>query len=244
MSKAKLIIPETSRSIGYYLDLEDSLLRGGASSCAGLPGGAEGGAACGECFMTWQVGPTVIYGRNQDAEVEVNLPWCAEHGVEVYQRHSGGGCVYADGGNLMTSWVGPCTSVEETFRGYMERFASALRSVGVDCFVTGRNDVCVLVEDGKVVPAEGLGSSQDVQAGQLRKISGNAFYKEGNKAIVHGTLMWDVDLDALEKAITPTAEKLASKGIKSVRSRVVNLRELYPSLTLEEIRRALEEEFC
>lgn len=188
-------------------------------------------------FMTWQVGPTVIYGRNQDVNVEVNLPWCEEHGVEVYQRHSGGGCVYADSGNLMTSWVGPCSSVEETFHEYMERFAKALRRVGIDCFVTGRNDVCVKISGGHVVPA-------DSEEGELRKISGNAFYKEGSRAIVHGTLMWNVDLDALERAITPTAEKLASKGIKSVRSRVVNLQELYPELSLDVIRQSIEEEFC
>ena len=66
-------------------------------------------------FFTWIVSPTVIYGRHQSAEVEVNEVFCAEHGIAVVQRKSGGGCVYADQGNLMLSFITPSTHSEQVF---------------------------------------------------------------------------------------------------------------------------------
>ena len=58
-----------------------------------------------DCFFMWQVEPTVIYGRNQVVENEVNVAYCREHAIDVVQRKSGGGCVYADKDNLMLSYV-------------------------------------------------------------------------------------------------------------------------------------------
>ncbi|MBQ4286379.1 MAG: lipoate--protein ligase family protein [Bacteroidales bacterium] len=157
-----------------------------------------------ECFFLWQVAPTVIIGRNQDLEAEVNLPYCKEHAVDIVRRKSGGGCVYADEGNLMVSYIipGPGAALD-LLTGFVSRMAEALRSLGLDAVPSGRNDVLV--------------------AG--KKVSGNAFFKLPSCGIAHGTMLYDSDLEAITAAITPSREKLSSKGIKSVRERVTNISE-------------------
>ncbi len=155
-------------------------------------------------FMVWQSPPTVIYGRNQVAEQEVNLDFCREKGIAVVQRKSGGGCVYSDPGNVMVSMIVRPGPVEEVFPRQMECIAGFLRSLGLAAEVSGRNDILV---DG-------------------RKVSGNAYCKTPTADIVHGTLLFDVDFDILERAITPSADKLGRHGVASVRSRVANLRPL------------------
>ena len=155
-------------------------------------------------LFTWIAPPTVIYGRHQSAEAEVNEAYCREHGIAVVQRKSGGGCVYADRGNLMISFVTPDTHSEQVFTTFLEMLAAALRDKGLPAVTTAHNDILV---DG-------------------RKVSGNACYTTPTGTIVHGTLLYDVNLDALQQAITPTATKLAKHGVASVRQRVVNLREI------------------
>ena len=155
-------------------------------------------------LFTWIVPPTVIYGRHQSAEVEVNETYCREHGIAVVQRKSGGGCVYADEGNLMVSFVTPDTHSEQVFSTFLELLATALREKGLATVTTSHNDILV---DG-------------------RKVSGNACYTTSTGTIVHGTLLYDVNLEALQQAITPTAAKLAKHGVASVRQRVANLKEL------------------
>ena len=155
-------------------------------------------------LFTWIVSPTVIYGRHQSAEAEVNEAYCREHGIAVVQRKSGGGCVYADEGNLMISFVTPDTHSEQVFARFLERVADALHAKGFDAVTTSHNDILI---DGK-------------------KISGWACYTCPTGTIVHGTLLYDVNIDALTKAITPSADKLSKHGVASVRQRVVNLREL------------------
>lgn len=155
-------------------------------------------------FMVWQSPPTVIYGRNQIAEQEVNLPFCREKGIAVVQRQSGGGCVYSDPGNVMVSMIVRSGPVEEVFPRQMERIAGFLRSLGLAAEVSGRNDILI---DG-------------------RKVSGNAYCKTPHADIVHGTLLFDVDFDTLEQAITPSAAKLERHGVASVRARVANLKPL------------------
>ena len=155
-------------------------------------------------LFTWIAPPTVIYGRHQSAEVEVNEAYCRELGIAVVQRKSGGGCVYADRGNLMVSFVTPDTHSEQVFTTFLEMLAAALRDKGLPAVTTAHNDILV---DG-------------------RKVSGNACYTTPTGTIVHGTLLYDVNLDALQQAITPTATKLAKHGVASVRQRVVNLREI------------------
>jgi len=174
-----------------------------------------------EMLFFWVVPPTVIFGRHQVMANEVNVDYCREHAVQMYRRKSGGGCVYADGGNLMISYISPSTHSEEVFQHYLDLLAGALGRMGYPAVKSEHNDVLV---------------------GE-RKVSGNACYALPTGTIVHGTLLWDVDFGALQQAITPSREKLAKHGVESVRQRVVNLRELsqgegYPR-TIEEIQSRL-----
>lgn len=179
----------------------------------------------GEFFFLWQSAPTVIYGANQVLSSEVDEAFAREKGIALVQRLSGGGTVYSDKGNLMVSLVCDSVNVEDTFSRYMSLFSNALHKVGIDARVTGRNDIAVLHE------------------GTLKKVSGNAFYKKGSRAVVHGTLMFDVDLQTLSKVLTPSREKLSSKGVASTRSRVANLAGITDA-GMPEIREALYAEFC
>lgn len=155
-------------------------------------------------LFTWIVSPTVIYGHHQCAEVEVNEVYCAEHGIAVVQRKSGGGCVYADEGNLMISFVTPSTHSEQVFAEFLTLIAKALQAKGLPAVTTDHNDILV---DG-------------------HKVSGWACYTCPAGTIVHATMLYDVNLEALTKAITPTKEKLAKHGVASVRQRVANIKEL------------------
>ena len=155
-------------------------------------------------LFTWIVSPTVIYGRHQSAEVEVNEAYCREHGIAVVQRKSGGGCVYADEGNLMISFISPSTHSEQVFAQFLAMVAQALQAKGLPAVTTAHNDILV---DG-------------------RKVSGCACFTGPTGTIVHGTLLYDVNLDAMLQALTPGTGKLAKHGVASVRQRVANLREL------------------
>ena len=155
-------------------------------------------------LFTWIVSPTVIYGRHQSAEVEVNEAYCREHGIAVVQRKSGGGCVYADEGNLMISFISPSTHSEQVFAQFLAMVAQALQAKGLPAVTTAHNDILV---DG-------------------RKVSGCACFTGPTGTIVHGTLLYDVNLEAMLQALTPGTDKLAKHGVASVRQRVANLREL------------------
>ena len=163
----------------------------------------------GEAFFVWRVEPTVIYGRNQVLENEVNLEYCREHGVDIVRRKSGGGCVYSDLGNIMVSYVSRRGDVSEVFDRYMTALTEALRALGVPAEKSGRNDILV----------EG------------RKVSGNAFHQLPDRSIVHGTLLYSTDLEALTEAIRPPVEKLHRHGGESVRQRVMNLSEYVALMT-------------
>lgn len=162
-----------------------------------------------EAFFVWRVEPTVIYGRNQVIENEVNLEYCREHGVDIVRRKSGGGCVYSDLGNIMVSYISRRGDVSEVFDRYMTALTEALRALGVPAEKSGRNDILV----------EG------------RKISGNAFHQLPDRSIVHGTLLYSTDLEALTEAIRPPVEKLQRHGVESVRQRVMNLSEYVALMT-------------
>lgn len=172
-------------------------------------------------LFTWIVAPTVIYGKHQSAEVEVNETYCAEHGIAVVQRKSGGGCVYADEGNLMISFVTPSTHSEQVFTDFLKLIAEALRAKGLPAVTTDHNDI--LIEE--------------------RKVSGWACYTCATGTIVHGTMLYDVNLEALTKAITPTAAKLAKHGVASVKQRVANIKELTDAFADIHALRAYIEEY-
>ena len=172
-------------------------------------------------LFTWIVSPTVIYGRHQSAEVEVNEAYCREHGIAVVQRKSGGGCVYADEGNLMISFISPSTHSEQVFAQFLAMVAQALQAKGLPAVTTAHNDILV---DG-------------------RKVSGCACFTAPTGTIVHGTLLYDVNLEAMLAAITPTTAKLAKHGVASVRQRVANLRELTTAFESIHALRAYIEEY-
>jgi len=101
-----------------------------------------------ECFFMWQVHPTVIFGRNQLMENEVNLKYVREKGIEVYRRKSGGGCVYADLSNIMFCYITKDFNVGFTFDAYLRRVAHLLQQLGVPAVASGRNDI--LIHEKKV----------------------------------------------------------------------------------------------
>lgn len=175
-----------------------------------------------EYFFTWKVAPTVIFGRNQCAHLEVNLDFCREKHIEVYRRKSGGGCVYADLNNLMLSYIAPGGDVQRTFASFSRRTAQALLSLGVPATVTGRNDIEV---DG-------------------HKVAGAAFYRLANRSIVHSTLLWMPDFATMSRAITPSKSKLESKQIKSVDSRVTGLSNHLPSMSIDTLNQYLIDQLC
>ncbi len=171
-------------------------------------------------FFLWIVEPTVIIGRNQLMETEVNADYCRRHGIEIYRRKSGGGAVYADLRNIMMSFITASgASAQETFAAYTERVAEMLRSLGIDARAGGRNDV--------VIGPEG------------RKVSGNSFYRLGSRSIAHGTMLYTADPERMAAAITPSGEKLRSKGVESVRSRVTSITNFRPDISMDSFMEAI-----
>ena len=172
-------------------------------------------------FFMWQVQPTVIFGRNQLIDSEVDRGYCKENGIQTYRRKSGGGCVYADKSNIMLSYITPSSNVNFTFNRYMLMVEHALQRLGVDARTTGRNDILI---DGK-------------------KVSGNAFYHLPGRSIVHGTMLYDTNLEHMVRATTPSYAKLKSKGVSSVRQHVTTLNQ-YISLSIEELKAFFRSELC
>ncbi len=164
-------------------------------------------------FFCWQVRPTVIIGRNQNIDTEVDLAYCRANSIDVCRRKSGGGCVFADMHNIMMSYITPSEEVTSTFSRYTSMIASMLRSLGLDAEATGRNDI--MIGDGKV--------------------SGNAFYHTSGHSIVHGTMLYDTDMTHMARAITPSRSKLESKQVKSVASHITTLNR-HLSMSLDEFR--------
>ena len=170
-------------------------------------------------FFLWQNAPAVIIGLNQSPYAEVNLPYLEQKGILLARRVTGGGAVYHDLGNLNYSIVGPLEQMENAFEWVPE----ALQKMGVPAERSGRNDILV---DGK-------------------KCSGYAKRLSKDRMMIHGTLMWDVDLDVLTEALKTPGSKVTAKGIASVRSRVANLKDYLPQFpTLDAFRQALQEQLA
>ncbi len=171
-----------------------------------------------EYFFMWQVNPTVIFGRNQLIENEVNMNYVKENNIQYYRRKSGGGCVYADFSNIMFSFITPNFNKDFVFSTYLNRVASILQGLGLKAYVSGRNDILI----------DGL------------KVSGNAFYQVNSRSIVHGTTLYNTDLSVMVKSITPDNEKLISKGIDSVRKRVTNIKD-HLDITIEDFKKYIRD---
>lgn len=202
-----ILLPDHApRRLPFYLAMEEHVARRYPSD---------------ECFFTWQVRPSVIFGRNQLIEAEVNTDYCRQNGIGMYRRKSGGGCVYADMGNVMFSYVAAAPTMAESIARYNAAVVEALRSMGIAAETSGRNDILV---DG-------------------RKVSGAAYYRLGNHNIVHATMLYDTQMEHMVGAITPSDAKLVAKGIKSVRQRIALLKH-HTTLTLEEFKARILEQLC
>jgi len=163
-------------------------------------------------FFTWEINGVVV-GKNQVIENEVNLEYLKQNNIDVYRRATGGGCVYADHRNTMFSIITKKTNKEFTFKTYLSKIIDSMKLLGINIDFSGRND---LLFEGK-------------------KISGNAFLQNKFGMLMHGTFLYDCDLETMVRAITPSDEKLVSKGIDSVRSRVTNLKPYLNGLTQTEL---------
>jgi lipoyltransferase/lipoate-protein ligase len=166
-----------------------------------------------EYFFMWQVNPTVIIGRNQLIENEVNVEYAKKNNIQLYRRKSGGGCVYADFSNIMFSFITPNFNKDFVFKTYLSRIVKLLRALDLDAKFSGRNDILI---------------------GDL-KVSGNAFYQVNSRSVVHGTMLYATDLEEMIRAITPDNEKLISRGIDSVRKRVTNITD-HIDITIEDFK--------
>lgn len=171
-------------------------------------------------FCLWQNAPSVIIGLNQNALSEVNIPYLEEHGILLARRVTGGGAVYHDLGNLNYTIVGRSSDLEQDYPGYLTFIVNALRTLGVEAELSGRNDILV----------------------GGRKVSGFAKRVWKDRLMVHGTLMYDVNLDTLTHALSVPGNKFEAAGIASVHSRVTNLREHLPQIaSVHELSDAIEE---
>ncbi|MBQ8759273.1 MAG: lipoate--protein ligase [Clostridia bacterium] len=171
---------------------------------------------CDEIILyLWQNENTAVIGRNQNAFAECNTTFAKERHIAIARRLSGGGAVYHDLGNLNFTFISDKNNLDVTKN--MLIIADACNMAGIETTLSGRNDI--LCND--------------------RKFSGNAFYNSGEKAYHHGTIMINCDTEKMQKILTPSLEKLASKGVKSVKSRVMNLSEVSPSLTCEQMKEYL-----
>ena len=201
------------RQLSFYLALEEYVARQLAPA---------------DYFFMWQVKPSVIFGRNQLIENEVNLDYCRSHNIQMFRRKSGGGCVYADMNNVMMSYITADDQVGFTFNRYIGMVVLMLQKLGIDVSGSRRNDVMI----------------------GNKKVSGTAFYKpvartehHPGRSIVHGTMLYDTDMLNMVGSITPSSAKLLSKGVASVRQRVALLKD-YTTLTLDEFKDHVRKTLC
>lgn len=170
-------------------------------------------------LFLWQNHRTVVIGRNQNVWAECQADALEADGGYLVRRLSGGGSVYHDEQNLNFTFL--IREEDYDVKRQLEVIIRAVSRFGLKAEYSGRNDITI---DG-------------------RKFSGNAFYRENGRCYHHGTLLVDVDKEAMNRYLHPQKEKLQSKGIQSVKSRVVNLRDLIPELTIESLKAALIEAF-
>ena len=167
----------------------------------------------------WQNERTVVIGKNQNAWAECRTALLKDEGGRLARRLSGGGAVYHDVGNLNFTFLMRSEDYDLMRQLSVIRRACAL--CGVETEISGRNDL--------------------LAAG--RKFSGNAFYHHEGRSYHHGTLLVDVDTAHMGRYLSPSKAKLASKGVESVRSRVVNLKELNPAITVDALKAAMRQAF-
>ncbi|MFA5576871.1 MAG: lipoate--protein ligase [Tissierellaceae bacterium] len=153
--------------------------------------------------ILWINGPAIIVGKNQNTLEEINQDYVDENGIRVVRRITGGGAVYHDLGNLNFSIISMSSGPETIdFKKYNIPIVKSLEKLGINSELSGRNDITI---DGK-------------------KFSGIAQSVWKKRVLNHGTLLFDTKLDTLSKALNVKQDKIESKGVKSVRSRVTNIK--------------------
>ena len=173
--------------ISYYLAIEDYFLNYTNE----------------EVFFIWNIDKSIIIGKNQLLEGEVNINFTKKNCIPIYRRPSGGGAIYADNGCFMFSFVSRNINKDEVYKSKLTMIVEALKKIEIDAYFSGRNDLMF----------------------KEKKFSGNAFYSNEKGSVLHGTFLFDTNLSDLVRSITPDNEKLISNGIKSVSERVINLKE-------------------
>ena len=159
-------------------------------------------------FMLWRNDNAIIVGKHQNTAAEINAAYVKEHGIRVVRRLSGGGAVYHDLGNVNFTFITSAKGGKAfDFATFCRPVVEALASLGVHAEINGRNDMTI---DGK-------------------KFSGNAQYRKHGRVMHHGTILYDSNLSVVGNALAVSRDKIASKGLQSVRSRVTNVREHMPS---------------
>ncbi len=167
----------------------------------------------------WQNKNTVVIGKNQNAYAECPTELLKKDGINLARRLSGGGAVFHDLGNLNFTFIS--SAKNQSTQNNLKIISLACKMCGIEAEVSGRNDI---LADG-------------------RKFSGNAFYNSKGKAYHHGTILICENKDKLSKYLTPSEAKLKAKGVKSVRSRIINLCELNPDITCDIMRENLSKAF-
>jgi lipoate-protein ligase A len=171
-------------------------------------------------LFLWQNNASVIIGRNQNLYAECNLAYLKEHNIKAVRRFSGGGAVYHDKGNINFTFITKEKVANQ--EKFIELIQEAIVKLGIDCEFSGKNDLLY----------------------KNQKFSGHAYYTDGDNYMYHGTILVSVNFEQLEKALTPSMLKLQSKGIASVRSRVVNLSSIHSEITTEKVTQAFIETFA
>ena len=172
-----------------------------------------------EIFLLWINEPSIIVGKNQNTIEEINLNYIKENNINVVRRLSGGGAVYHDYGNLNYTIISKNSETSAfNFEAFSQPVIEVLAELGIKAEFTGRNDITI---DGQ-------------------KFCGNAQYMKKGKVLHHGAMLFDTDLTVLGNALKVSQDKIASKGVKSVRSRVTNIVEhLEEKITVEDFKELL-----
>lgn len=170
-------------------------------------------------FMFWQNDNTIVVGKNQNTLSEINVSFVQEHDITVVRRLSGGGTVYHDLGNLNFTFITDSEQMEQiNFHTFCLPIVKSLAELGITASISGRNDITI---EGK-------------------KFSGNSQYIKSNRVLHHGTLLFDSDLSVLEQALKVSKDKISSNGVKSVSSRVTNIKPHLPNnITLSDFKSKL-----
>ena len=154
-----------------------------------------------DIFLLWNVVPTVMIGRHQVTTIEVDQNYIDHNKIQVVRRNSGGGAVYTDKGCLQFSFITSAKSHDDIFKSHVEHIVNAVNELGLNAKFTGRNDI---LHEGK-------------------KFSGNAEFIHGDRMVIHGTILFESNLDNLIGSLTPDKAKLTKHAITSVKSRVLNI---------------------